>query len=108
MKIPRPLLYALTGWMASAFTTLGLGLLWPIAFPGIVHVEHYYGAGPGLPLIIGIVLILVSPAAMVGGLIGSRLPGEGGKGSQLLAAAIFGVIVALPCGCWGLWFFTGW
>jgi hypothetical protein len=107
MKIPQPLLYLCTGWLAGVFATLGLGLLWPIIFPAIVRVTHYYSAGPGLPVILGIVLIVVSPAAVVGGLIGSRLPKEGGQGDQILMAAIGGAVLALPFGCWGLWFFTG-
>ena len=108
MKIPRPLLYALTGWVANVGFTLGLGFLWPIIFPGIVNVEHYYGAGPSLPVIIGMVILLASPAALIGGFVGSRLPIEGGQKTQMLTAAVFGILVAFPCGCWGLWVFSGW
>jgi hypothetical protein len=49
-------------------------------FPAIVVVEHYYGGGPGLT-IIGVSLLLASPAA-IGGLIGSRIPREGGQTSN--------------------------
>jgi len=108
MKIPRPLSYALTGWLAGAAATVALGLLWPLFFPALVRIEHYYGAGPGLPLILVMVLIFASPAALVGGLIGSRLPREGGQAEQMIVAALIGIILALPFGCWGLWFFTGW
>ena len=68
--------------MAGALATLGLGLLWPTLLPAIVRIEHYYGAGPGLPLILALVLIFASPAALVGGVIGSRLPKEGGQAEQ--------------------------
>ncbi|MGH2521110.1 MAG: hypothetical protein ACRDH2_01290 [Anaerolineales bacterium] len=108
MKLSRRFLYPFAGWVAGAIVTVGLGFLWPSIFPAIVRIEHYYGAGPGLPVILLIVLILVSPAALVGGLIGSRIPKEGGRGEQLLVAAILGAIMALPFGCWGWWFFTGW
>lgn len=108
MKIPQFLLHLLTGWLAGVFATLGLGLLWPAIFPAIVRVNHYYGPGPSLPIILGIGLILASPAALVGGLIGGRVPKEGGPSDQILAAAIGGVVLALPFGCWVLWFFTGW
>jgi acid phosphatase family membrane protein YuiD len=53
-------------------------------------------------------IIFGSPAALVGGLIGSRVPKEGGQTEQFIMAAIFGVILALPFACMGLWFFTGW
>ncbi len=108
MNIRRHLSFAFAGWVAGALATLGLGLLWPVIVPAIVRIEHYYGAGPGLPLILALVLIFASPAALVGGLIGSRLPKEGGRAEQMIVAALMGVILALPFGCWGLWFFTGW
>jgi hypothetical protein len=108
MKIRQQLSFAFTGWIAGTSATLGLGLLWPSFFPAIVRVEHYYGAGPGLTLILALVLIWASPAALAGGLIGSRLPREGGQREQMLIAAILGVLLALPFGCWGFWFFTGW
>jgi len=88
-------------------STLGLGLAWPIIFPAIVRPEHYYGAGPGLLQIIGITLVIASPAALIGGLIGGHLSIEGGERGQRLIAIIFGIIFSSPFGCGGLWFFTG-
>lgn len=108
MKIPRPLAFALTGWVVGAVVIVGVGLYWPTIFPAIVMNQHYYGSGPGLPAIIGMALVFASPAALVGGLIGSRIPREGGRTEQFVMAAIVGVILALPCACMGLWFFTGW
>lgn len=108
MKIPQPLKFALTGWVAGAVAIVGLGLYWPTIFPGIVELDHYYGAGPDLPFIIGLALLIATPGALVGGLIGSRLPKEGGQTEQSIMAAILGAILALPFGCYGLWFFTGW
>ena len=108
MKIPRPLVFALTGWLVGAIAVVMVGLSWPSIFPAIVVVEHYYGAGPGLLTIIGFGIILASPGGLVGGLIGSRIPREGGQNEQFMMAAIVGVVLALPFVIMVLWFFTGW
>ncbi len=108
MKMPRPLVFALTGWLVGAIATVVVGLVWPAIFPAIVLVGHYYGAGPSLLTIIGFAFILASPGGLIGGLIGSRIPREGGQSEQFLMAAVLGVIFSLPFGCMVLWFFTGW
>jgi len=108
MKITRPLAYALTGWLASIVATIGVGLYWPTIFPGIEKVDHYYGAGPDIFVIVAMALLFASPGGLIGGLIGQRLPKEGGKTEQFLMAAIFGIVFALPFSCMTLWFFTGW
>ncbi len=77
-------------------------------FPAIVRINHYYGIGPNLPIILLIVAVLISPAALVGGLVGAAVSREGGEGSQRTAALMGGVIAALPFSCGILWFFTGW
>ena len=106
-KIPETLSYAITGWVAGIITTLGLGLVWPIIFPAIVRPERYYGAGPGLLQILGIACLLATPAALIGGVIGSRISVEGGEQGQRLTAIMLGIILSLPCSCYSLWFFTG-
>jgi hypothetical protein len=108
MKIPRPLVFALTGWLVGAIAIVLIGFAWPSIFPAIVVVEHYYGAGPGLLAIIGVSLLLASPGGLIGGLIGSRIPREGGRSEQLYMAGIMGIIFSLPLACMILWFFTGW
>ena len=108
MSIPRPLVFALTGWMAGAIAIVGIGFSWPSIFPAIVVVEHYYGAGPGLLTIIVFSILLASPGGLVGGLIGSRIPREGGQTEQFYMAGILGIIFSLPFACMILWFFTGW
>jgi hypothetical protein len=108
MKIPRPLVFALTGWLVGAIAIVAIGFAWPSIFPAIVVVEHYYGAGPGLLTIIGVSLLLASPGGLIGGLIGSRIPREGGQTEQLYMAGIVGIIFSLPFACMILWFFTGW
>jgi hypothetical protein len=108
MKILRPLVFALTGWVVGAIAAIGIGLFWPAIFPAIVVVEHYYGAGPGLLTIIVFGILLASPGGLLGGLIGSRIPREGGQAEQFIMAAIMGIIFSLPFACIVLWFFTGW
>ncbi|MCX6066345.1 MAG: hypothetical protein NT121_11415 [Chloroflexi bacterium] len=108
MKVPRPLSFALTGWLAGVVVTVGMGSYWPMIFPAIVNNEHYYGFGPSLFAIIGIAVLFSSPGGLLGGMIGSRIPREGGLTEQYAMAAIMGVVLALPFACLGLWFFTGW
>jgi hypothetical protein len=108
MKILRPLVFALTGWAAGAIATVVAGLSWPSIFPAIVLVEHYYGAGPSLLTIIVFGIILASPGGLAGGIIGSRIPREGGQSEQYIMAAILGIVFTLPLACFVLWFFTGW
>ena len=108
MKIPKPILFALTGWLVGAIAVVLIGFAWPTIFPAIVFVEHYYGAGPSLLTIIGFGLIIASPGGLIGGLIGSRLPREGGQREQFYMAGIMGIIFSLPFACMILWFFTGW
>jgi hypothetical protein len=98
---------AITGWLAGIGATLVLGLAWPIFFPAIVRIEHYYGAGPGLPMIIAMAVLVASPAAALGGLIGGAISVEGGDRGRRLVAIILGVVFSLPCAAWGFWFFTG-
>jgi len=108
MSIPKPLAFALTGWLAGAIVSVGIGFSWPSIFPAIVVVEHYYGAGPSLLTIIAFSVILASPGGLVGGFIGSRIPREGGQTEQFYMAGIMGIIFSLPFACMLLWFFTGW
>ena len=108
MRLPKPLGFILTGWSVGALATLAIGLAWPSIFPAIVVVKHYYGAGPGILTIIGFSMILASPGGILGGIIGSRIPREGGLREQLWMAGIMGIVFSLPFACMLLWFFTGW
>ena len=98
---------AFVGWLAGIIATLALGVAWPIIFPAIVRVENYYGSGPGLPLIILMILGLASPGAALGGLIGGSLAIEGGTRGRRIVSILVAVILSLPCAAWGYWFFTG-
>ena len=108
MKIPKPLAFALTGWLVGAIAAITIGFVWPKIFPAIVVVQHYYGAGPSLFTIIIFSVILASPGGLLGGFIGSRIPREGGQSEQFLMAGIMGIILSVPFSCMMLWFFTGW
>jgi hypothetical protein len=107
-KSPELFRFAIRGWIAGGLTTLALGLIWPIIFPAILRINHYYGVGPGLPVILLIMLALVTPPALLGGFVGGRVAREGGQSGQRMAAVIGGIIAAVPFGCGALWFFTGW
>ena len=108
MKIRKALTFALTGWLVGAILIVAIGFAWPSIFPAIVVVEHYYGAGPSLLTIIVFSILLASPGGLIGGLIGSRIPREGGPTEQFYMAGIMGIIFSLPFACMILWFFTGW
>ena len=108
MKIPRALTFALTGWLVGAIFILFLGLVWPSIFPAIKIVEHYYGSGPNLLTIIGLSILLASPGGLIGGLLGGRIPKEGGRTEQYIMAGIMGILFSVPFACMMLWFFTGW
>ena len=108
MPLLRPLKFALTGWVMAIIATVVVGISWPAIFPAIVVVGHYYGAGPNLLTIITFSAILASPGGLIGGLIGSRIPKEGGQTEQFWMAGIMGILFSLPFGCLILWFFTGW
>ena len=104
----RNVSYALTGWLAGVVTILVMGFAWPFIFPAIVNVDHYYGDGPGLLTIIGIILLVMTPASLLGGLIGGRVSLEGGDMQHRLIAVVFGVLFTIPFACVGLLYFTGW
>ncbi len=107
-KIPPVILQALTGWLAGAVGSILMGVVWPIAFPAIVRLDHYYGVGPSVPSLVWLGFLISSPFTLVAGIVGGRLIREGGRTEQLVAAAILGLLVAIPfTGC-SFWVFTGW
>ena len=108
MKLRKLVGFALTGWLVGAIAVVLIGFAWPTIFPAIVVVDHYYGAGPKLPTIIGLSILLASPGGLAGGLIGSRIPREGGYKEQIFMAGLMGIVLSLPFSCLILWFFTGW
>lgn len=100
--------FIFSGLGAGLLTVVIVGFGWPAIFPGIIRNEHYYGDGPSLAFLVGLVALLVAPFSSLGGLVGSRIAMEGGEGEQKLMAAIGGVLIAVPLTCFGLWQFSGW
>jgi len=107
-KIRPYVLFAFTGWAAGCLTILGLGLIWPAIFPGLLRGEHNFSLGPAMFSILGVAALIASPATLIGGLVGGRLPKEGGQREQILMAILGGIFAAMPFGCAGLWVFSGW
>jgi MFS family permease len=109
MKVAALLRFAFVGWVTGVLALILLSLVWPNVLPGFVHYNHYdpTGPAPNLVLIVAVILAAASLPAIIGGVIGGRISKEGGNRQQLLMAAIFGIILALPVGCFGLWLFSG-
>jgi hypothetical protein len=97
------LLFAGVGWVTGVLLALVVAFVIFPAFDG-----SWRGAFAATNLLIlGLVLLVVSPAALAGGFAGSRIPREGGRSVQLIMAAICGVLLAMPLSCVLLWY-TGW
>ena len=104
MKIPRPLVFALT-LAGRSNDIVVVGLSWPSIFPAIVVVD-ILRCWTWLLTIIGFEYT-ASPVVWLW-IVGSRIPREGGQTEQFIMAAIMGIIFSLPFACMVLWFFTGW
>jgi hypothetical protein len=109
VKLGVLLRFAASGWLAGLFAVVLLSLVWPAFFPGFVNYKHYIPTGPAPNLVVFVLFVLAAASlpAIIGGVVGGRIPKEGGSRQQLLMAVIFGIIFALPCGCYGLWMFSG-
>jgi Ni/Fe-hydrogenase subunit HybB-like protein len=105
-KKRSPWAFLLTGWVAVVAAVLLVGLSWPAVFPSGQKLAEFYGSDLGYPLVILSAIIIGTPVALVGGLIGSRIPREGGRREQHLAAALIAILMALPFSCLVLWYFT--
>lgn len=102
MRLRNNLRFVGTGWLAGVGITLCMVLF---VAPSLI------GARPIQTLadliVLGLIILLISPAALLGGFLGARLPREGGRGTQFLTAAIVGGLFAMPASCAVLWF-IGW
>ena len=76
MKIAQHLLNALSGWIAGLLITLGFSYIWQQIFPVIDRT----GQGSSLPTVLTIILLIITPVSIAGGVIGGRLPRERWKG----------------------------
>jgi len=101
MNMRNTLIDAGIGWLAGAGISLAMGF---IVFPAIItNVIHFSGSTADW-IVLGIVLIPVSIASLAGGLVGGRMAIEGGRGGQLLMAAIVGALLAAPVSRLGFWY----
>ena len=100
------LAFLLTGWVACAAAIVFVGVTWPSVFPSGQKLEEFYGSAYGFPLVILTAIIIGTPAAIVGGLLGSRVPREGGEREQFIAAAVGGILLALPFSCLVLYYLS--
>jgi hypothetical protein len=109
MKLAAVLRSAVAGWLAGVLALLVLSFAWPSIFPGFVNYKHYVpnGPPPNLVLIVLINMAAASLPAIIGGIVGGQITREGGQRQQWVMAAIFGIILAVPCGCLGLYLFSG-
>lgn len=103
MKIVDHIVNALTGWIAGLAITVGFSFLYQVVFP----VEDRTGQGPGMLIALMIILLIITPIAIAGGVIGGRMPKEGGKLEQIKYAILFGAIFSIPFSCFLFWY-TGW
>ena len=105
-KKRSPLVFMFIGWLAAVVAVLLLGVGWPSVFPSGLKLAEFYGSYFGYPLVILTAIIVGTPVALVGGLIGSRIPHEGGRRDQYVAAALTAILMALPFSCLVLWYLT--
>lgn len=99
-KAVQILVSALSGWAAGLLIVLGFSFLWL----KIIPVVDRAGQGPGFWKVLTFIFLLISPVAIAGGIIGGRLPKEGGRLNQLVYAALFGLFFPLPFACFLLWY----
>jgi len=99
-KIGYLLLNALAGWVAGVLSILALCWVWLHVFP----VEERAGQGAALPTILWMIILILTPVSIIGGIIGGRLPREGGTRDKLAYAALFGFLFPLPFTCFILYY----
>jgi hypothetical protein len=100
MKLQNHLRNAVTGWVAGLVITLGFSGLWHLILP----VEDQSVQRPTLLMELLVILALVTPFAIAGGIIGGRLPREGGVSQQVLYSALLGSLFILPVSCFLFWY----
>ena len=94
-KIGYHFIYALTGWVAGFLAILFLGWVWLNVFP----VEDRAGQGAGLLRAFELIITYMTPVTIVGGILGGRIPREGGIKDKLAYAALLGFLFPLPFTC---------
>ncbi len=100
MKIRYYLQNAFTGLAAGLLITVGFSYIWQFVIP----IEDRTSRGPYQLSVFGIILLLVALPALAGGIIGGRIPKEGGVRNQLVLALLFGAFFVLPFACFIFWY----
>jgi hypothetical protein len=103
MKTSQMVLSALAGWLSGIVTLLGWSLLWP----KIIPLADRASALPGSWKVLLFALVFITPFGLAGGIIGGRLPYEGGRREQLLYAVVGGAAATLVFGSCAFWY-GGW
>src|SRR5205085_10720354 len=98
--------FLLTGWLTVTAVVLIVGLGWPTVFPTGQKLAEFYHSNLGYPLVILTAILLATPGALLGGFVGSRIPREGGRFDQHVAAGLVAILLALPCSCLTMWYLT--
>ncbi len=103
MKTSQMILSALIGWLAGLVSLLAWSLLWPKILP----MAGRASALPGGWKMLLVLMLVMTPFALVGGLIGGRLSREGGRREQFIYAAAAGALMMVVFGSCAFWY-TGW
>ncbi|MBX0326261.1 hypothetical protein K2Z83_00950 [Oscillochloris sp. ZM17-4] len=103
MKLGRMLLFACIGWLAGALIMIFLAF---VVSPAVMGRPHSI-QDPLDRIVLGMALLGMTPGALAGGVVGGRMIHEGDGRSQLLMAALIGLVAAIPFGCFGFWL-LGW
>ena len=103
MKFSQHLLNALIGLIFGLLVVFGFSYLWQAVMP----VVDRTGQGNTYGLVLTVILFLLTPVTIAGGVIGGRIPREGGRTQMFIYAALFGGLFAIPFSCFLFWY-TGW
>ncbi len=102
LKLRYDLLNAFTGLVAGLFATVGFNYIWQEVIP--IEAEEAMRSGPFHLRVLVVILLAVALPAIAGGIIGGRIPREGGIKNQLILAAVFGLLFVLPFACFIFWY----
>jgi hypothetical protein len=103
MKLQHMIRFAGIGWLAGALLILLLGF---VITPATIGSKHSI-QDPIDQAVLGMVLLGMTPGALLGGILGGRMSYEGGGSGQLIMAGLIGLLLSIPFGCIGFWF-LGW
>jgi len=103
MKTSQMILSALIGWLAGMVSLLVWSFLWPKILPMAGRASAF----PGSWKMLLVLMLVMTPFALVGGLIGGRLAREGGRRGQFIYAAAAGAMMTVVFGSCAFWY-SGW